>query len=65
VTSTLALTSATLPYLAALADGGVDAVRDVPILRSGASTHRGVLLNEAVAAAHDLPWTPAEDALRA
>ncbi|MFB8229817.1 alanine dehydrogenase [Cellulosimicrobium sp. NPDC055967] len=65
VTSTLALTSATLPYLAALADGGVEAVRDVPILRSGASTHRGALLNEAVAAAHGLPWTPAEDALRA
>ena len=64
VTSTLALTSATLPYLAALADGGVAAVREDPVLRSGASTHRGTLLNEAVADAHDLPWTPAQDALR-
>ena len=64
VTSTLALTSATLPYLAALADGGVDAVREDPLLRSGASTHRGTLLNAAVAAAHDLPWTPVVDALR-
>lgn len=64
VTSTLALTSATLPYLAALADGGVDALREDPLLRSGASTHRGTLLNAAVAAAHDLPWTPVEDALR-
>ncbi len=63
MTSTLALTSATLPYLAALADGGVDAVREDPLLRSGASTHRGALLNAAVAAAHDLPWTPVEDAL--
>jgi alanine dehydrogenase len=64
VTSTLALTSATLPHLAALADGGIGSLRDVPILRSGASTHDGVLLNEAVAAAHDLPWAPADDALR-
>lgn len=63
VTSTQALTSATLPYLAALADGGLDALRDDPLLASGASTHRGVLLNEAVAAAHGLGWSPLVEVL--
>ncbi|MBD5787281.1 alanine dehydrogenase [Cellulosimicrobium terreum] len=63
VTSTHALTSATLPCLAMLADGGLDAMRASPMLRSGASTHRGLLLNEAVAAAHALPWRSPDDAL--
>ncbi|WP_454043712.1 alanine dehydrogenase [Cellulosimicrobium sp. Marseille-Q8652] len=63
VTSTQALTSATLPYVATLADGGLDAVRDDPLLRTGASTHHGVLLNEAVAAAHALEWSPPGEAL--
>ncbi|MFC8921676.1 alanine dehydrogenase [Cellulosimicrobium sp. NPDC057127] len=65
VTSTQALTSATLPYLAALADGGLDAVRADPLLRAGASTHRGALLNDAVARAHGLEATPAGEALGA
>ncbi|MBD8077642.1 alanine dehydrogenase [Cellulosimicrobium arenosum] len=63
VTSTHALTSATLGYLTALADGGTTAVRDVPVLRSGASTSHGVLLNRAVAAAHGLESSAVGDVL--
>ncbi len=62
VTSTLALTSATLRTSRRSRTAGRRGAED-PLLRSGASTHRGALLNAAVAAAHDLPWTPVEDAL--
>ena len=58
------MTSATLPCLAALADGGLDAVRQDALLRSGASTHRGALLNDAVAAAHGIDHAPVEEVLR-
>ncbi len=64
-TSTSALTNATLPYLEALADRGVAALTDDPALRLGLSTRHGTLTNEAVAAAHGLPWTPVETVLGA
>ncbi len=49
-TSTHALTNATLPYVVALADRGwKEAVRTVPGLKSGLTTHRGHLINEHVA----------------
>jgi alanine dehydrogenase len=53
VTSTRALTNATLPYLTRLADAGWRAasVAD-PALAAGLTTHGGALLNAAVARAH-------------
>lgn len=52
-TSTVALTNATMPYVVALADRGWRAAVDAdPGLAAGLSTHRGILLNESVAAAH-------------
>jgi alanine dehydrogenase len=63
-TSTLALTSVTLPYLAKIADQGIEgaAVAD-PSLAKGLSTLRGELVSEPVAQAHDLPWTSPEKVL--
>src|SRR4029077_19918814 len=53
VTSTRALTNATLPYLAALADLGWDAATAaLPSLGRGLTTHAGRLRNSAVAEAH-------------
>jgi alanine dehydrogenase len=63
VTSTSALTNATLPYLAHLAARGTAALAEDRALALGLSTHRGHLVNEAVARAHGLPWTAAESAL--
>ncbi|WP_231495907.1 alanine dehydrogenase [Cellulomonas sp. HZM] len=58
VTSTRALTNVTLPYLARLADAGWrGATAADPALAAGLTTHDGALLNEAVARAHDYPWT--------
>ncbi|WP_265521047.1 alanine dehydrogenase [Oerskovia flava] len=61
VTSTHALTSATLPHLARLADGGIEAAVRDPQLRAGLSTHAGELLSEPVAVAHGLPWRPVDE----
>jgi alanine dehydrogenase len=53
VTSTRALTNATLPYLTALADLGWDAATAaLPSLGKGLTTHAGRLRNSAVAEAH-------------
>ena len=55
-TSTLALTSATLPYLIKIADEGVEgAAVDDPALARGLTTLDGNLVSEPVAEAHDLP----------
>src|SRR3954464_6038985 len=61
-TSTLALTSATLPYLVRVAEHGVTGVAKTDAALSlGLSTLEGKLLNQPVAEAHDLPFTdPAE-----
>ncbi|MFL6176255.1 MAG: alanine dehydrogenase [Ornithinibacter sp.] len=61
-TSTLALTSATLPYLVRVARHGVAGAAQVdPALRLGLSTLDGHLVNRPVAEAHELPSTdPAE-----
>ncbi len=56
VTSTHALTAATLPYLMAIAGlGWRDAARADPALAAGLNTHDGVLLHGGVAAAHGMP----------
>jgi alanine dehydrogenase len=64
VTSTKALTNATLPYVEAIADHGLaEAVaRDEPLAR-GVNVVDGKITYEAVAEAHDLPYTPLEDVL--
>lgn len=57
-TSTLALTSATLPYLIRIADKGLEqATTEDRALGRGLSTMRGRLLSEPVAAAHGLQYT--------
>ena len=63
-TSTLALTSATLPYLIKIADEGIEgAAASDPALAKGLSTLRGDLLSGPVAEAHDLPHTDPEKLL--
>lgn len=57
VTSTVALTNVTAPYLAALADGWRPALAADPALVAGLTTHAGRLYSEPVAAAHGLPWS--------
>ena len=59
-TSTLALTSATLPYLISIADKGIEgAAAEDEALAKGLSTLRGDLVSEPVAEAHDLSYTDA------
>ena len=64
-TSTLALTSVTLPYLVKIADSGVEeaAAADANLAK-GLSTLDGNLLSEPVAEAHDLSYTDPEKLLR-
>src|ERR671932_259331 len=64
-TSTLALTSATLPYLTKIADESVEgAAAADPVLAKGLSTLGGNLVSEPVAEAHDLSYTDPEKLLR-
>jgi alanine dehydrogenase len=64
VTSTRALTNATLPYLTQLAGRGWrGALAADPALAAGLTTHDGGLYNAAVGAAHDLPVAGTADAL--
>jgi alanine dehydrogenase len=63
-TSTLALTSATLPYLIHIADKGIEgAATEDEALAKGLSTLRGDLVSEPVAEAHDLSYTDASKIL--
>ena len=63
-TSTLALTSVTLPYLVEIADRSVQgAAQENPALLKGLSTLRGDLVSEPVSEAHDLPFEPANKLL--
>ncbi len=61
-TSTLALTSVTLPYLLKIADNGLEgAASSDPALAKGLSTLGGNLLSEPVAEAHSLSFEAAEE----
>jgi alanine dehydrogenase len=63
-TSTLALTSATLPYLIRIADKGIEgAATEDEALAKGLSTLGGDLVSEPVAEAHDLSYTDADKLL--
>src|SRR5207344_2119002 len=62
VTSTKALTNATLPYVEAIADQGLrGAVGADPALARGVNVLGGELTYEAVAEAHGLRYTPLVD----
>jgi alanine dehydrogenase len=64
ITSTKALTNATLPYVEAIADHGLArAVARDPALARGVNVLEGKIVYEAVAEAHDLAFTPLEDVL--
>src|SRR5579884_93919 len=64
VTSTKALTNATLPYVEAIANLGLrDAVARDPALAKGVNVVDGRLTYEAVAEAHGLEYTPLVDVL--
>jgi alanine dehydrogenase len=66
ITSTKALTNATLPYVEAIADRGLrDAVMRDQALARGVNVLDGRLTYEAVAEAHGLEYTPLEDVLGA
>jgi alanine dehydrogenase len=64
VTSTKALTNATLPYVEAIAERGLaEALARDRSLARGANVVDGKVTYEAVAEAHDLPFAPLEDVL--
>ena len=64
VTSTKALTNATLPYVEAIADHGLaEAVAGDPSLGQGVNVLDGKITYEAVAEAHNLDFQPLEDLL--
>ena len=64
ITSTMALTNATLPYVEAIADHGLAeaAARDAALAR-GVNVIDGKITYEAVAEAHGLGYSPLEDVL--
>jgi alanine dehydrogenase len=65
-TSTYALTNATLPYVLALADHGVETATVLdPGLRPGVNIAGGQVTNAAVAASLSMPLAPLEDAFGA
>ena len=64
ITSTKALTNATLPYVEAVANQGLrSAVSNDPALAKGVNVIEGKLTYEAVAEAHGLRYTPLDDVL--
>jgi alanine dehydrogenase len=64
ITSTFALTNATLPYALALADLGVrEAIAKDPGLRSGVNVMGGHVTHPAVAEGVGMPFVPVEEAL--
>jgi alanine dehydrogenase len=64
ITSTKALTNATLPYVEAIADSGLaEAIARDRSLARGVNVLDGKITYEAVAEAHGLEYTPLEDVL--
>jgi alanine dehydrogenase len=64
ITSTKALTNATLPYVESIANNGLRAaVAQDPALAKGVNVIDGKLTYEAVAEAHSLEYTPLDDVL--
>jgi alanine dehydrogenase len=66
VTSTFALTNATLPFVLELADNGAKgAIQASPGLRPGVNVAAGQVTHPAVAEGVGLPYTPVDEALGA
>jgi alanine dehydrogenase len=63
LTSTAALTAATLPYVMRLAAGGLAALRTDPALAAGTNVIAGKITNAGVAEAMGVPATPLDDLL--
>ncbi|MET0809984.1 MAG: alanine dehydrogenase, partial [Thermoleophilaceae bacterium] len=64
VTSTFALTNATLPYVLELADQGLaGAIETTPALRPGVNVADGKVTHPAVAEGTGMQYTPVEDVL--
>jgi alanine dehydrogenase len=63
VTSTFALTNATLPYVLSLADRGLEALREDAGLRAGLNVANGQVTHAAVATGVGAGYTPPEQAL--
>jgi alanine dehydrogenase len=62
ITSTKGLTNVTLPYVQAIAERGVvDAIAADASLAKGVNVAGGQIVYEAVADAHDMPFTPLEE----
>jgi alanine dehydrogenase len=62
VTSTFALTNATLPYVLALADDGLaGAIEKLPGLKPGVNVADGKVTHQAVAEGTGQPYTPVDD----
>lgn len=61
--SAQALNNATLPFVLALADNGLDALRQDRHLLAGLNVHRGLITNAAVAQALGQPYTDPIEAL--
>jgi len=64
MTSTMALTNATLPYALEIANKGwKKACQENEEIKLGLNVHDGKLVYKAVCDAFDLPYTPVEDVL--
>lgn len=63
-TSTLALTHATLPYVIALANNGLQALRDDAHFLEGLNIHQGLVTNKPVADALGYPYVDPQSALQ-
>jgi alanine dehydrogenase len=63
ITSTYALTNATLPYVLALADQGLAAVERDPGLRLGVNVAGGHVTHPAVAQSLEMPLMPVDEAI--
>jgi alanine dehydrogenase len=64
-TATFALDNTTRPFVLALADKGLRALNEDEHLRNGLNVHDGRITSRPVADALGLPYTPADEALRA
>jgi alanine dehydrogenase len=64
-TSTFGLTNATVPYLLALADKGLErAIEESPALKEGVNTYQGEITYAAVAESQGRPWREVTAVLR-
>ncbi len=61
--STTLLGQAIFPYVLALAEHGIQAIYDLPELKSGINVINGKLVNKEVAQSLDLPCTPLENVI--